>query len=205
MGDPIMTRIIVFHTIECDKNPVNPALSRKSCQQILFNNFSGAEITENESPVTVEVLTEMDDRLREIIMAIDEAAFGPGSLSKWSLPLFSHYGRLYIARYQEEPAAAAELVRGFHDPALAYLYGIAVSPRFRGKGIGTFLLDSILKDLPPAGLHRLQLTVDPGNQNALHIYRDKFGMRILQSIPNYFGRGEDRLLLEWSWHEKNDG
>jgi ribosomal-protein-alanine N-acetyltransferase len=160
----------------------------------------GAGITDTKPQVTVEPVAEMDDQLREIILQIDEAAFGPESLNKWSLPLFHHYGSIYIARYHGEPAGAAELVRDWHDPALVYLYGYAVAPQFRGKGIGTILLQTIMETLPLAGFRRLQLTVHPENQTALHIYRDKFGMRALEFISNYYGPGEDRLLLEWSWN-----
>lgn len=160
----------------------------------------GAGITDTEIQVTVETVTEMDDQLREIIIQIDEAAFGPGSLNKWSLPLFLHYGSVYIARYNGEPAGAAELIRDWHDPALVYLYGYTVTPQFRGMGIGTILLGSILEALPPSGFRRLQLTVHPENQIALHIYQDKFGMRTLDFSSNYYGPGEDRRLLEWSWN-----
>lgn len=157
----------------------------------------GAGITGSKPWLTVETVTQVDDRLREIIFQIDEAAFGPESLNKWSLPLFLHYGRVYIARYRGEPAGAAELIRDWYNPELVYLYGYAVAPQFRGEGIGTLFLRSILEELPPAGFRRLQLTVHPENQIALHIYRDKFGMRTLDFISNYYGPGEDRWLLEW--------
>jgi ribosomal protein S18 acetylase RimI-like enzyme len=156
-------------------------------------------ITDSKPGVTVETVTQMDDRLREIIIQIDEAAFGPGSLNKWTLPLFMHYGVVYIARYHSEPAGVAELIRDRRDPELVYLYGYAVAPQFRGEGIGTILFHSIIESMPPAGFRRLQLTVHPENQIALHIYRDKFGMRTLDYISDYYGPGEDRWLLEWSW------
>lgn len=146
----------------------------------------------------------MDDRLREIIIQIDEAAFGPGSLNKWSLPLFLHYGSIFIARFEGEPVGAAELIRDWHEPSLVYLYGYAVAPRFRGKGIGTIFMQSILEALQTAGFKRMQLTVHPENQAALHIYREKFGMRTVRFISDYYGPGEDRLLLEWSWNGESD-
>ena len=157
-----------------------------------------------QSQVTVETVAELDEQLWEIILQIDEAAFGPDSLNKWSLPLFFHYGRLFIARFQGKPVGAAELIRDWHDPSLVYLYGYAVHPQFRGKGIGTILLRSILESLPPAGFRRMQLTVHPENQAALHIYRDKFGMRTVRFIGNYYGPGEDRWLLEWSGNGESD-
>ncbi len=152
-----------------------------------------------KSSITVEIVTEADDNLRDIILQIDEEAFGFGSLSEWSLPLFLHYGRLYIARLNGEPVGTAELMRDWRDPELVYLYGIAVAPDLRGSGIGTILFRSILESLPKAGYRRLQLTVHPENQAAIHIYQDKFGMKQVDFIRNYYGPGEDRLLLEWDW------
>lgn len=151
-----------------------------------------------EPLVTVEIVTEMDDGLQDMILDIDEAAFGPGSLNEWSLPLFSRYGRIYLARYNGEPAGVAELMRDWRDAELVYLYGYAVDPRFRSEGIGTTLLRVILEALPRAGFKRLQLTVHPENKVAIHIYRDKFGMRTVDFIRNYYGTGEDRWLFEWN-------
>ena len=140
--------------------------------------------------VTVEKVIKVDDDLWETILKIDEAAFGPSSLTEWSLPLFLNYGRIYLARYQKEPAGVAELMRDWRDAELVYLYGYAVAPQFQGEGIGTVLLRSILEALPLAGFRRLQLTVHPENKVAIHIYRDKFGMRTIEFIRNYYGQGE---------------
>jgi ribosomal-protein-alanine N-acetyltransferase len=153
------------------------------------------------SSVTIEIVTEVDDDLRETILRIDQEAFGPGSLNKWSLPLFIHYGRVFIARLRGEPIGVAELMRDWRDPELVYLYGYVITPQFRGSGVGTVLLRSILEALPQAGFRRLQLTVHPQNRIARHIYQDKFGMRQVDTIRNYYGSGEDRLLLEWNWYE----
>ncbi len=155
----------------------------------------------NGSSVSIEIVTEVDDVLQEAILRIDEEAFGPGSLNEWSLPLFIHYGRVYIARCDGEPIGVAELMRDWQDPEMVYLYGCAITSRFRGTGTGTLLLRSILTDLPRAGFRRLQLTVHPQNQVALHIYQNIFGMRRIDFIKNYYGHGEDRLLLEWNWKD----
>ena len=157
-----------------------------------------------EPLVSIEIVTEMDDELRDKILEIDEAAFGPGSLTQWSLPLFQHYGRIYIVRYDNEPVGVAELMRDWRDPELVYLYGYAVTPEFRSNGIGTALLRTVFEALPRAGFQRLQLTVHPENRAAIHIYRDKFGMRTVDFIRNYYGQGEDRWLFEWNQEGYSD-
>lgn len=150
-----------------------------------------------EQKITVEIITKVDDELRDIMLGIDEEAFGPGSLNEWSMPLFLHYGRVYLVRYNGKPVGLAELMRDWRDPELAYLYGYAVEEEYRGCGIGTVLMRTILESLPRAGFRRLQLTVHPENQIAIHIYQDKFRMKKLEYIKNYYGSGEDRWLMEW--------
>lgn len=155
-------------------------------------------MTDVRKSIAVEIVTRVDDELRDVMLQIDEEAFGPGSLNEWSLPPFLHYGRVYVARYQSKPIGIVELMRDWRDPGLAYLYGYAVTREYRGQGIGTVLLRMILKSLPLAGFRRLQLTVHPENQVAIHIYQEKFGMRKVEYIDNYYGSGEDRWLMEWN-------
>lgn len=156
-----------------------------------------------EYKVVIEAITEADEDLKNVIFEIDAAAFGPDSLTRWSLPVFLHYGRVYLARLNGIPVGVAELIRDCGDPRLAYLYGFAIAPTYQGRGIGTILLQQIIAGLPGAGFTRLQLTVAPLNQVALHIYQEKFGMRLVESITDYYGPGENRLLLEWNWDNDN--
>ena len=151
------------------------------------------------SQIDVEVIEEADEILKQAIFEIDAAAFGPDSLNRWTLPIFLHYGRIYLARQNGVPVGAAELIRDYGDSHLAYLYGIAVAPAYRSRGIGTTLLQRIIAGLPQEGFTRLQLTVDPRNEVALHIYQQKFGMRMIKSIDDCYGPGENRVLLEWNW------
>jgi [ribosomal protein S18]-alanine N-acetyltransferase len=152
--------------------------------------------------ITVEVISNPDSDLQKKILEIDEKAFGPGSLNHWSLPLFLHYGRVYLARCNGEPAGSAQLIRDWEDPGLAYLYGLAVAEAYRNRGIGTFLLGSILETLPRSGFRRLQLTVTPENEVAIHLYQNKFHLNQLKFIENYYGPGENRWLLEWKTEEQ---
>ncbi len=156
-------------------------------------------MNDTEHSITVEIATKIDEYLRETMLAIDEEAFGPGSLNEWSLPPFLHYGRVYVARFDGTPVGIAELMRDWRDPELAYLYGAAVAKEYQGYGIGTAMLRTILEGLPRSGFRRLRLTVHPENQIAIHIYQDKFRMRKVEFMKDYYGPGEDRWLFEWNW------
>jgi ribosomal protein S18 acetylase RimI-like enzyme len=152
---------------------------------------------ENTPLVTIEAVQEIDDCLRDTMIAIDEEAFGPGSLNEWSLPPFLNYGRIYLARFNGEPAGIAELMRDWHETDLVYLYGIAVAEEYRGHKVGTDLFRFVLEDLAKFGFKRMRLTVHPDNQWAIHIYESKFGMYKIKLLKNYYGFGEDRWLMEW--------
>lgn len=152
-----------------------------------------------EQPViSIEIVTVADNYLREIMLNIDEEVFGPASLNEWSLPPFLHYGRVYLARFDGKPVGIAQLMRDWRDPELIYLYGYAVAPEYQGYGVGTALLRHIFETMPRAGFRRLQLTVHPENHIALHIYEDKFQMKRIGFLKDYYGPGEDRWLLEWN-------
>jgi Acetyltransferases len=152
-----------------------------------------------QSLISIEIVTVADNYLREAMLTIDEEVFGPASLNEWSLPLFLHYGRVYIARFDGKPVGIAELMRDWRDSELVYLYGYAVALECQGRGVGTALLRHIFEAMPKAGFSRLQLTVHPENHVALHIYEDKFQMKRLGFLKDYYGPGEDRWLLEWNW------
>jgi len=147
--------------------------------------------------IKVEIVSKVDDELREIMLNLDEEAFGLGSLNEWSLPPFLHYGRVYLARYNGKPVGIAELMRDWRDSELVYLYGYAIARDYQGYGIGSALFGTILEALPRAGFRRLQLTVHPENRIAIHIYQDKFRMKKVKFLNNYYGSGEDRWLMEW--------
>jgi ribosomal-protein-alanine N-acetyltransferase len=152
-----------------------------------------------EQPViSIEIVTVVDNYLREIMLSIDEEVFGPASLNEWSLPPLLHYGRVYLAKLDGKPVGSAQLMRDWRDSELIYLYGFAVMPDYQGNGVGTALLRHIFESMPRAGFSRLQLTVHPENHLALHIYEDKFQMKRIDFLKDYYGPGEDRWLLEWN-------
>ena len=151
--------------------------------------------------VTIEILSKLEQEWREAILEIDAAAFGEGSLNHWSLPPLVEHGCIYLAKLAGQPVGVAELLRDWKDPELAYLYGLAVAEKYQGQGIGSSLMSQILKALPQAGVNKLQLTVHPENKVALHIYQAKFGMEQIGFLNDYYGQGEDRLLLQWQREE----
>lgn len=78
------------------------------------------------------------------------------------------------------------------------ILSLAVSPKAQGLGIGKQLLQSLLQAVP-SQCQQLWLTVAPDNQPALALYQ-KFGFFCEKTEADYYGEGEDRLLLVKQCH-----
>ncbi|MEK3889914.1 GNAT family N-acetyltransferase [Bacillus sp. FSL K6-3431] len=87
--------------------------------------------------------------------------------------------RALVAVNNDNQAIAAVWYRLFDEQNKGYGYinnctpeiGIAVSKEARGMGIGSILLHSIIKQAMVDGYKSISLSVDPKNENAVHIYK----------------------------------
>ena len=57
------------------------------------------------------------------------------------------------------------------------VFGVGLLPQFRGRGIGTKLIQSALAAARAYGLHRVELTVRENNTGAIELYK-KAGFEI---------------------------
>ena len=77
------------------------------------------------------------------------------------------------------------------------LLSIAVREEFRGSGIGTALLDALLKAAADLGARRIFLEVRESNCPAIRMY-EQAGFRQVGIRRNYYtGPEEDALLMRW--------
>ena len=74
-----------------------------------------------------------------------------------------------------------------------HIISIAVHPQDRRKGIGTQLLQRVMKT---PHLKKVWAEVRRSNQGAQAFYA-KLGFQITGSIPNYYGN-EDALIVQWT-------
>lgn len=80
------------------------------------------------------------------------------------------------------------------DRSQGWLLSLAVLPEARGLGLAERMLLRLEQGLTAQGTVRVRLTVDPANP-AQRLYL-RLGFALLAEEPDYFGAGEDRLLLE---------
>tara|TARA_A100001037_G_scaffold299444_1_gene325051 strand:- start:3265 stop:3840 length:576 start_codon:yes stop_codon:yes gene_type:complete len=77
---------------------------------------------------------------------------------------------------------------------LGHIKDLAVSPHWRKKGVGTFLLSRILHDFRLREIKKVKLEVREGNTTAISLYK-KFGFSFHHSSPGYYADGENALVL----------
>lgn len=78
------------------------------------------------------------------------------------------------------------------DGTSAKLCNIYIDKSFRNKGLCQKMLKEILHNLKQEGFHSVDLTVDPSNQKAVHIYK-KFGF---QTVEKSFKAKADSQIQE---------
>jgi len=82
-----------------------------------------------------------------------------------------------------------------HDVSEAWILRMGVRDDQRRKGIGSALLKSVADILQARYVRTIRLSVSPKNLPAIRLYE---GQEFVQEkiIPAYFGRGEDRIIME---------
>ena len=87
---------------------------------------------------------------------------------------------------------------------VGHVKDIAVHPGWRGRGIGTRLLDRALSVLAAGGARRAKLEVRAGNREAQKLYRS-FGFSPDHVVSGYYDDGEDALLFVADLTERRVG
>ncbi len=146
--------------------------------------------------VLIEVTSENFSMYRQRIMDIERSSF----FSPWPAWSFNSELRNPLSRLW---AVADEVgIAGFACfwtvAGEIHLLNIAVDPRRRGKGAGSFLLGRLLEEGGNTGVERIWLEVRPSNSAALRLYR-KAGFITEGRRARYYGdTGEDAIVMSLS-------
>ena len=83
-----------------------------------------------------------------------------------------------------------------------HINNVAVLPAWRGRGIGTTLMQHVLTEGARLGAHRATLEVRASNASALRLY-DRLGFYVAATRRNYYSNPvEDALIL---WRDESAG
>ncbi len=127
------------------------------------------------------------------IRAIEKASFPDRPYSE-----FDFVSYLLLARSGFIVACKDRLVVGYvitiHQGREGLIQSIAVSPEFRGRGIGEMLMTSAINHLA-SNFHRTYLKVDVNHKSAIRLYH-KLSFNETGNVTNkYYPNGDDAIEM----------
>ncbi len=127
------------------------------------------------------------------VVAIERACFP----NPWTGPLFLQeldvsFSRIVLAR-RARGAIAGYLCRWLVADEV-HVLNVAVAPAFRGQGLGAALMREALREARVERASAVTLEVRRSNGSGRRLY-EGFGFEEVGARPNYYGRGEDALIM----------
>lgn len=107
------------------------------------------------------------------------------------------YPETFLVAADSEGPAGYVIAALSSDPFVGWILRLRVRADCRRTGCGTSLVQSALERLRVGGAAQVRLTVAPANTAALALYRG-LGFVGEARLADYFGPGEDRLLLAYT-------
>ena len=142
------------------------------------------------SPMTVADLDE--------VMEIERGSFS----EPWSRGMIVHelklpFSRTVVARADEEPHVLLGYICRWLLGDEIQILNVAVHPERRQGGIGRALVQLVMHEAEAHGVVTVTLEVRRENQPAIRLY-SAFGFAEHGVRRNYYGRGEDALIMTWT-------
>ncbi len=133
------------------------------------------------------------------VLDIERLSFGePWSLASFRRELSLSFSRLMLA-VTDEGGEGASTVAGYLCRWLVageyHILNIAAHPDFRRRGVGTSLMAEAVAEARARKVSLMILEVRRSNLEARRLYR-KFGFEERRLRRNYYGPGEDALVME---------
>ena len=114
----------------------------------------------------------------------------------------------FIFELLENPRAILRVIRPRDNPRTvcgyftlrvykkrAHLTNITLHPKYRGQGLGRYLLAYAMYLAWSQGAERMWLEVRVSNTRAMRLYTS-FGFQKIRLLPRYYRNGEDAILME---------
>ena len=134
------------------------------------------------------------------LIKLEEDAFS-NYLDAYGLVPLIMYGSVFVLYYQGKIVGTARYFRSWQDPYRAHLSTLIINSNYQGLGLASRLLEYTLDWLLREGIRGVELTVDPKNRAACHLYLNKFNFLLKGYQEDVYGAGEDRLILFLSLNE----
>lgn len=127
------------------------------------------------------------------LMEIEEQVFSlPWSRESYEAELKNQYATYLACDWEGQLAAYIGMWTVFEE---AHITNLAVSPKFRGRGLGRVLMLEEEKLARAKGANRILLEVRPSNCSALALYRSLGYLPVSVRTEYYADNGEDALVM----------
>jgi ribosomal-protein-alanine N-acetyltransferase len=101
---------------------------------------------------------------------------------------------IYVVRTDSCPVAAFCAFWLVFDEI--HINNVAVLPQFRGRGVGTTLMQHVLMEARRLGARRATLEVRASNRAALHLY-ERLGFYVAATRKHYYSNPVEDALILW--------
>ncbi|SEN75421.1 GNAT family N-acetyltransferase [Actinacidiphila rubida] len=129
------------------------------------------------------------------IERLDRAVFGDAAYPMFVVrQLFDVHGHHMLALDTPTGLHGYVLLATARGRDTAWILSLGVEEPWRKKGYGRRLLSQCLRDLADRDLREIRLSVEPGNDAAVQLYRS-LGFVPAVTRADYLGPGEDRLIM----------
>lgn len=127
------------------------------------------------------------------VVAIERASFAnPWTGALFLQELHVRFSRILLA-CDADGSVAGYLCRWVVADEV-HVLNVAVHPRCRTRGLGAALIREVLAEARALGAEAVTLEVRRSNEAGRRLY-ESFGFEQVGQRPNYYGRGEDALIL----------
>jgi ribosomal-protein-alanine N-acetyltransferase len=147
--------------------------------------------------ITISPMVEED---LEVVLDIERVSFpAPWCRDHFVAELESPYSFPMVATVLEGE------ICGYICPMLVidegHILNVAVHPGFRGKGIGSLLVEKVIDECRLQGAEYVSLEVRTSNSVAVSLYM-KIGFVITGRRKRYYENGEDAYIMEYIFNRK---
>jgi ribosomal-protein-alanine N-acetyltransferase len=144
----------------------------------------------------IRTLKSNETELIEKLSVTEREIFQDGGFNRFTIPMFASWGKYFLFENNDGIVAATQIIKSYDENSAAYIAGFWVQKNYRSKGIGSKFLINVIKLLAKDCIEKIYLTVDPANEKAVSFYK-KAGFKVVKFKTDFYGRGEDRLVMKY--------
>jgi ribosomal-protein-alanine N-acetyltransferase len=140
-----------------------------------------------ESMEIREIESEDMNRVFEIEISSFDSPYDPLVLNH----LFRMYKKTFLVACEKHVIG---YIIGIIDRIEAHILSLAIDEEYRGKKVGSILVQRLMELFKQNGVKKVRLEVRKSNIKAQNLYK-KLGFFEAEELPQYYENGEDGILM----------